>query len=510
MLAFVPCSLMLSVTTYITSEIAPIPLLWVIPLGIYLLTFILVFARRRLLPHRWLVRAMPFVVLPLIMFLVETMKGGSFKTLWPVALHFAALFVVGMVCHGELANDRPSVWHLTEFYLWISAGGVLGGMFNALLAPVIFPTVIEYPVTLVLACLLMPRRSSGTSGTRQRLLDVALPVALGLLTAGLVAFTERTRFDSQASARALEYGLPALLCLGFSRRPLRFALGFTAILVATTLTVRAAIHTLVVARSFFGIHRVEEFPGAEYIHILRHGKTQHGMQSLDPRQRRTPLMYFAKAGPLGQAMAVIPPELRQRAAVIGLGAGTVACYAEAGQDWTFYEIDPEVERIARDPKCFTYLEDCPATVQVVLGDARLSLRKVPDGRFGLMILDAYNSDTIPLHLLTREALALYLRKLTPTGVLVCHISNGHLDLEPVFARLAQDAGLYALCQDDWVSYEEYLRTGRMTSRWMVMTRDPPRLSALAADHRWHQPRTQIGLRTWTDDYESVFSVFMWE
>src|SRR5579859_4289428 len=206
LLAFVPCSLMLSVTTYITSEVVQIPLLWVVPLGIYLLSFILVFARRQLIPHRWMGYAMPAAIVILVTMLARmTLKALSFEVLtWPIAVHFVGLFIVAMFCHGELAKDRPSVTHLTEFFLLISAGGVLGGMFNALLAPVIFPTVIEYPITLLLACALMPRRSTTTSGTRSRILDVAFPVLLGLFTAGLILTVERSMMNPSRLSLALE------------------------------------------------------------------------------------------------------------------------------------------------------------------------------------------------------------------------------------------------------------------------------------------------------------------
>jgi hypothetical protein len=234
----------------------------------------------------------------------------------------------------------------------------------------------------------------------------------------------------------------------------------------------------------------------------------HGMQSFNPKERRIPLLFFTRRGPIGQTIAALPEELKQRVGVIGLGAGTLACYAEAGQHWTFYEIDPEVERIAANPQYFTYLQDCPADVKVVLGDARLSLLAEPDHQFGLMILDAYNSDTIPLHLVTREALALYLQKLTPNGVLALHITNRHVDLEPVFANLARDAGLLSLCRIDPATLEEF-QGGKATSWWIVMTRNAQWLNLLAQDQRWRPVQTQQGVGLWTDDYTSVFSVFHW-
>ncbi len=511
LLAFVPCSLMLSVTTFITSEVAPIPLLWVIPLGIYLLTFILVFAKRQLIPHRWMMWALPLTVVVLVTMLARTtLKALSFEELpWPIAVHFAGLFIVAMVCHGELAKDRPSVTHLTEFFLLISAGGVLGGMFNALLAPVIFPTIIEYPVTLLLACALMARPAPGKSNERMRRLDVALPMALGLVTVGLILAIEHAQINPPTLALAMECVPPAVICLAFFRRPLRFGLGALAILLATTLSLHPEIHNLLVSRTFFGIYRVAVAANAKDIHYFTHGTTMHGIQSLDPRMRRQPLSYYSKSGPLGQAMAMLPDELKRQVAAVGLGAGSVACYFNAGQACTFYEIDPEVEHIARDPKYFTYLQDCPADVKVVLGDARLSLQSAPDNRFGLMILDAYSSDTVPLHLITREALALYLQKSMPTGVLAFHITNRHLDLEPVLAILAKDAGVYSLCRTDFVTAEENARTGAGTAWWLVMTRNTQYLNRLARDNRWQPPQPKQGIGLWTDDFTSVFSIYHW-
>jgi hypothetical protein len=510
LLAFVPSSLMLSVTTYITSEIAPIPLLWVVPLGIYLLTFILVFARRRLLPHRWMARAMPFAVLLLVLLLVPSFTARSFLRLdLPITLHLAGLFVIAMVCHGELANDRPTPSRLTEFYLWVSVGGVLGGMFNALLAPIVFPTVIEYPLTLLVACLLAPAGRWQRPAARDLIADITFPVALGLFTVGLIRFGRESLGVEGPALTFVSYGLPGIVCLGFSRRPLRFALGALAILAAAALTVRPDLHPVRLARSFYGIHRVDLFGSRNQFHALTHGSTLHGLQRLDTAGRFTPLLYYAKTGPLGQTMAALPNELKRQVAVVGLGAGTVACYGAAGEQCTFFEIDPEVERIARDPRCFTYLQDCRAAVNVVLGDARLSLESAADGQFGIMILDAFSSDTIPLHLVTREALDLYLRKLAPTGVLAFHITNRHLDLEPVFGKLAQNAGVFALCQYDPGRPGDFERDGTMESCWVVMTRDPAQLRPLTTDRRWHPPRVENGVGLWTDDYTSLFSVFSW-
>jgi hypothetical protein len=505
LLAFVPCSLMLSVTTYITSEVAPIPLLWVIPLGIYLLAFILVFARRRL-PHQWMVRALPFAVAAVVVTLIA-------RALQPIelliGLHLACLFIVSMVCLGELANDRPSAQRLTEFYLWLSAGGLLGGIFNALLAPVLFSTVVEYPLTLVLACLLTPRLAEAGPSGRERLLDFAFPLLVGLFSASLCRLLRGVTIGSMELTMTLMYGVPAILCLVFLRRPLRFGLSVGAVLLACWFVPGYQDPTLHVERSFFGIHRVSLDPSGQF-HWLSHGNTIHGVQRLGPSRHGEPLAYFTKTGPFGQAFAALGDAVKRRVGVIGLGTGTLAAYGARGERWTFYEIDPAVERIARDPRYFTFLGGSPADVEVVLGDARQSLQKAGDGGFGILVLDAYTSDTIPLHLITRESLALYLRKLAPNGALIFHISNRHLRLERVLGALAQDAGLVCLVQSDpTTGPTEFLTTGRIGSKWVVMARDPATLGDLMHNARWLQPPPRLRTRLWTDDYASVFSVFIW-
>ena len=505
-LAFVPCSLMLSVTTYITSEVAPIPLLWVIPLGIYLLAFVLVFARRRLLPRRWIARGLPVAVAAVVATLIARVVHPIG---WLIALHLTCLFIVSMACLGELADDRPSTTYLTEFYLWLSAGGVLGGIFNAIVAPMIFSTVVEYPLTLVLACLLMPNWTSAPVVRRQRVLDFALPLLIGLVAANLLHLLRGGTSWSVAVMMVVTYGVPTALCLLLVRRSLRFALALAAVLIACAVVPGYADRTLLVERNFFGIHRISLDPRGQY-HWLTHGNTIHGIQHIDPRQRDEPLSYFTKGGPFGQAFATLDDSLKQRVGVIGLGAGSLAAYAQRGEQWTFYEIDPEVKEIAQDPRYFTFLHDSPADLKVVMGDARLSLQRAPDGQYGVLVLDAYTSDTIPLHLITGEAVALYLRKLSPDGVLIFHISNRHLRLERVLGALAQNADLSCLIQNESGGGEdELLTTGRIPSKWMVMARRPETLARLGHDSRWQRPPPHLRARLWTDDYASVFSVFIW-
>ena len=478
LLAFVPSSLMLSVTTYLSTNIAPIPLLWVIPLAIYLLTFILVFMRRPLLPHTLMLRALPIVILPLIITLVAQ---ATQPIVLMIVLHLLVFFVVAMVCHGAIARDRPAPAHLTEFYLWMSAGGVLGGLFNALLAPLLFTTVVEYPLVLVLACLLLETKSqqaasdqhveSRTGGwpwslaARPFWLDLGLPVAVGALVVGAVLGARMAGINSSPAGFGLMFGVPSLICFSFSRRPMRFGLTIGAILLASMLYTSDQGQVLHAERSFFGIHRVLVDASARF-HTLAHGSTRHGMQSLDPAQRDQPLTYYSRSGPIGQVLADISERRAgARVAVIGLGAGSLACYKQPDQQWTFYEIDPSVVGIAHDPRYFTYMQDCAPDADILLGDARLSLVSAPDHAYDLIVLDAYSSDSIPVHLITREALALYQRKLAPGGVLAFHISNLYLDLKLALGNLSADAGLAGLWRDDLVLTHEEQASGKI---WLAM------------------------------------------
>ncbi len=522
-LAFIPSSFMLSVTTYLSTDIAAIPLLWVIPLALYLLTFILSFAKKSWPPQRWLVRALPFALL--LLTLVLAMKHTELSPPL-VIIHLLTFFMTAMVCHGEIARDRPSPRHLTEFYLWLSVGGVLGGLFNGLLAPMIFKSVAEYPLTLVLAALLLPRPASEKAKKslpkRQlnrlqkiqqflqqapRVINVLLPLALLLLTGALIRFIEpRTRLPNLAEL-GLMFGLPALICLMFLRRPVRFGLGLGAILLASTLYVGGKGLTLYTERSFFGVNRVIEDPERTY-HALFHGTTLHGLQKGDPNLRQQLLTYYSTTGPLGDIFNTLQTQLaHHEIAVVGLGAGTMACYRQPGQTWTFYEIDPSVERIARDPHYFTFLQDCAPDAKIILGDARLSLTSASPHQYQMIVLDAYSSDAIPVHLLTHEALQLYLDKLAPSGVLVFHLTNTYLELEPVVGRLAQASGLVSLVANDLEVSQAELQEGKFESRWAILARTTNDLGALANSPNWFPPLVPSRMPLWTDDFSSVLSVF---
>jgi hypothetical protein len=305
----------------------------------------------------------------------------------------------------------------------------------------------------------------------------------------------------------LASGLAVLVAATARARPLRFALGVAAVLLAGGLSDGVDGRVLHRERTFFGVLRVTEVADrGGRLHRLFHGSTLHGQQRLAPGWRREPLTYYHRSGPIGQVFEVVHarPGARARVAVVGLGAGSLAAYAAPGERWTFYEIDPAVVRIARDPRAFTFLRDSLAgTIDVVVGDARLRLREAVDGASDLIVLDAFSSDAIPTHLLTREALRLYRAKLAGGGLIALHLSNRTIDLDPVVGRLARDAGLLARVRHDRTLTPEQRRAGKSTSIWAVLAAAPSDLGALASDPRWRPARLRPGNRAWTDDYSNV-------
>jgi hypothetical protein len=501
-LAFVPSSLLLGVTTFLTTDLAPVPLLWILPLFLYLMSFVLVFARRPVVPHALMVSVLPMGVLVLVPLLI----AGLVQSIW-IPVHLLTFFVASMVGHGELARLRPAASELTVYYLAIAAGGVLGGIFNALVAPVVFDRVVEYPLGVFLACLCLPGIGPDATG-RGLPREALVPLILGVLVAGLVRDVGGVAESALGPvAVMLASGLAVLVAVTARRRPLRFALGVGALLLAGGLSDGVDGRVLHRERTFFGVLRVTEVVDDEgCLHRLFHGNTLHGQQRLAPRWRCEPLAYYHRSGPAGQVFEALHarPGLRLRAAVVGLGAGSLAAYARPGESWTFYEIDPAVVRIARDPSWFTFLRDSrAATLDVVAGDARLQLHAAAEQAADLIVLDAFSSDAVPMHLLTREALQLYRANLAGGGLIALHLSNRMIDLEPVVGQLARDAGLVARVRRDRVLSAEERRAGKSPSIWAVLAGQPGDLGALAADPRWEAPRLVPGDRVWTDDYSSI-------
>jgi spermidine synthase len=711
-LAFVPSSLMLGATTYITTDIAAIPLLWVAPLALYLLSFILVFSKpgfqwgilaallagmalilasmvgngtfeannavlaQRLawglvalaagsaggawwswkkhdanLQHRVMVLILPLLVLMQLFFMLSEIKTKSHWIAWSLTLHLTTLFVVSMVCHGELARDRPAAKHLTGYFLWMSVGGVLGGLFNSLIAPVIFNGIVEYELAMVLACFLAPplgetkesvwgRRAdvilaglfvmvavvlvalrlrdhdlsfealkdspwpwelaallagvviASTVALRARerkfdhWMDLALPLCLGLLVVGLswglfsdAVWGRLSKIADTLNRRTLElrriltYGVPLVMCYTFVERPLRFALGIGAVLLAGSFLGILDDRVLHQERSFFGVLKVENEadrlgPEVYVFRRLIHGTTLHGMQCLNEGREDDPLTYYHITGPIGQVMQVYNKDKRRNLAVIGLGTGTMAAYARPGQHLTFYDIDPVVRRLSFDEgdPYFTFVDDARkrgARLELVMGDARLTMERkqlADSEKYSVIVVDAFSSDAIPIHLITQEALNVYLDKLAEDGLLCFHISNRYLDLRPVLYKLADahEPPLAAVFQSD---NREENYPGKSSSTWVVLARKseyldglrnlneyedarkaalrellplmlwpdhgcglaaqsyllyglltqevfkhPSRWEELQPDESWPDLR-KVGV--WTDDYSNLLSVFSW-
>jgi len=513
-LSAVPASLVLGVTAHVSTDLAAVPLLWVVPMALYLLTFALAFAPGDRLPWRGAARWLPLAV---VTWMIPWAMEATHPAWLVVGLQLVLLTMAATVCHGRLASLRPPPGRLTEYFLFVGAGGALGGAFNALVAPLVFSSLSELPLAVALACLLVPpRRAEGAAGGRRRggwprdLAFGLLPGAAAALLALLPGLPDEGR-----ARRAATIGAPALLCYLLSPHPLRFGLGVSGVLLASLGD--ESLHGRILARrrSFFGIHRViRSGPQAAPVNTLRHGTTEHGRQRVEtasgaPTAHATPLAYYHRDGPLGDVFA--RPGGFGEVAVVGLGAGALAAYARPGDRMLFLEIDAEVVDLALDPRFFGYVPAARkrgADVPVVQGDARRSLEE-RDERFDLLVLDAFGSDAVPVHLLTREALALYRSRLRPGGVLALHVSSRTLDLVPVVAALADALGLAGRVRDDrGVAPGEAERSGRWPSIWVALASSPEELAWLRRAG-WRRLAPGDGTPVWSDDHTPILRALRW-
>jgi spermidine synthase len=491
-LSFVPSSLLLGVTMHISTDIAAVPLLWIVPLAIYLLTFVLAFSSRDVIPQRWVVVACPVFVFVSLIPVLRTQYSW-----WFLPPHLIAFFCCALGCHRQLSAKRPPVRHLTEFYLWISLGGVLGGVFNTLVAPHIFATVLEYPLMLTAALFLIRGESRRPSISRGLIAGaVALVIACVLALAVL-------RPDGQ-------FGLVLLAAGSGVSFALLLIIGLPAFRVAAVVVLLLLAgewfgggRALFTGRSFFGVIRVIEADDHTY-RFLQHGSTVHGRQQPPAASNCEPTTYYSRRGPLGELIASTAPAART-VAVVGLGAGSIACYAESGQHWTFYEIDALVDRVARDPRYFTFMRNSHGQVDVTIADGRIALEQA-SGAFDLIILDAFSSDAIPVHLLTDEAVQLYFSRLQPNGVVAVHISNRYLQLEPVLAGIAARRGFVAIAKLDSGVTAEDRRQGRVASHWVALARTAAPLEGVRHIAGWRPARVDSRLPLWTDDYSNIVRV----
>ena len=421
-LAAVPSGLLIAVTAHISTDVAAAPLLWVLPLSLYLLTWVLVFQSRPLLPHRWMLMLQPLAIAGIVMLLAV---GGEQNLLLTLGGHQLCFFVIAMACHGELARTRPPARYLTGFYVALSFGGMLGGLFAGLISPYAFSWVAEYPILLALAALCRPPADERWASLTRWYWALLAALAIGLLaptyrdSGKMFAWLEEHRVWVAGSIGVL--AALAALALNASRWKVFATVVLALVLIRFYPADDGRVET---ARSFFGVHKILVTPHGQY-HVLMHGTTIHGAQKFlnddgSPVEGRPePITYYHRDGGIGQAIAAVrerkgaPP---LRVAVIGVGAGTLTCASEPGESWKFFDIDQTMVDTARDPKYFTYIRECEPDVKPVIGDARLTFAKEPDGVYDLIIVDAYSSDAIPIHLATEEAMQIYKSKLAPQGV----------------------------------------------------------------------------------------------
>jgi hypothetical protein len=552
-LSFLPSSLLLGATTYITTDIAAIPLLWAVPLSLYLLTFILAFARKAVLPHQLLLFILPFFVAPTI---VLSISKPVLPTWLLLSVHLISFFIAAFTLHGELAKSRPHPDYLTGFYFWISVGGVLGGWFNSIAAPLLFSTVLEYPLVLGLSLLLLhPTANSLDQQSSLQEFDKIDRLYENLKQAKkntpeiniseTIATTLLPQYASPKMPSSWGISLPYLIILGtvlgwltlgfqfqvsnskflgfflacvlfialayaFKLPPWRCLVGAILVILLNQFYIPMG-NLLYADRSFFGVNQVLS---RDNFHWFVHGTTLHGKQSLNPELSNEPLTYFTRTGPVGQffqaANARTGSKKIERVGVMGLGIGTMAAYIQPGQIWTFYEIDPMVEAIASNPEYFTFIqtaqEQAKSTVSVVVGDGRQSIAQKPDRYYDLIVMDAFSSDAIPVHLVTKEAVNLYLQKLSPHGLLALNITNRYIDLKPVINALAKNHNLLTLhWWEKRVSAEERA-LGKTPSHWVVLARDRADFGTLLDRSYWQPIADNRSVPVWTDNFSNIFSV----
>lgn len=504
-LAFIPSALLVGVTAHISTDVAAVPFLWVLPLCLFLLTFVITFQRRPVLNYERL--------LPMHLYLASAtiILLNVVTSPWPIVivlpLHLTTFFIAAMVCHGELVRNRPRSSELTTFYLWMSFGGVLGGVFAGLLAPVMFRTVVEYPLVLFASLAVHPtiwRTSPSEWGRAAGMAAVIVGVAVLLLLFG-VELRETSERLVLVAICVITWGVAMLQ----RRSPARVV----AVLGAVVVVLRLLTPTnaeLRRERSFFGVLQTQLTPDGKF-RFLIHGVTLHGaMRILNSdgtpvTGRPEPLTYYWSGSPLVETIDVAR-SLRggqlDRFAVVGLGTGSLACQQRPGEALTFYEIDPLVVQIASDPSRFRFLSECAPGAPIVLGDARLTIANQKDGGYQSIIIDAFSSDAIPVHLLTREAVQTYFRKLDETGFAVFHVSNRHMELARVLAAVARDEGLVAYLREQNVSAEQRVDF-ISSSKVMVLARRDADLGTIATGGVWKRVDPLPGQRAWTDDYSNL-------
>jgi hypothetical protein len=488
----VPASLLYGVTTYITTDIAPIPLLWVLPLALYLITFIIVFSSREWSILRLQVCHAPLVALSLLM-----MKTNGIGVL---IIHVVTFFIIALSVHWELSKRKPAVKHLTEFFLWMSLGGVLGGAFNTLVAPWVFNDIYEYPIMLLLSCLLLPMSESFRTQVRTYPKTIIGCIMLGAVAVGL-AITDTVWMDISLETAGtvlmalfgVSLAATIFLSLYFQKRQLVFVVITAAITFTFSVLVGAFDHVKVVSkeRSIFAAYKVQ-YNAHDKVYELAHGTTVHGIQLDDPERKLEVKGYYTGILPY------LKTKSPKNVGVVGLGIGVLACTGESQDQYDLYEIDPLIHRIAADTRFFSYLRDCAPEQEVIIGDARLQLEKKPEGYYDVLLMDAFNSNAIPMHLVTEEAIGMYFEKLKSDGLLLLNISNRYVDLRATLSSIGHQFDGMRVFSRSYKAKKQF----EYSSDWMAMTYDANEADMLLNDE-WEEMEFSQPDFVWSDNYSNI-------
>lgn len=515
-LAFIPSSLMLGVTTFITTDIAAVPLFWVLPLALYVGTFIIAFARKPVIDEQLATSIFTLLIIGLIVLRVS-FNGLSLSPGGLIALHLVTFFFAALVCHTALVKAKPDASHLTSFYLYMSFGGALGGFFNAIIAPQFFIIPIEYSLVLILAVFVrtLHERPRITNATLSQLIMILKTKGLKILV-------------STPSLCVIFMLIGLLIYFGIPQKQLYY--GAIGMIAASLFVMRGhrllftALVSIILCilplgfnwghgsfekilhqdRSFFGVIKVIDT--AENERILLHGTTNHGAQALDEKYRLKKLSYYSESSPISDVFALYDEKRgKQSIAVLGLGVGVTACYAKPQRHFDFFEIDPQIVSIAENKDYFTFLSDCGSPYDVILGDGRLKIAEKPDNTYDIVLADAFSSDNVPVHLLTEEAILIYMSKLKKDGTLIMNISNRYLDLEPVLAKTAEKLGLIFLAHTNNSGEIEGTDLKYYASHWAIFTNSKSVEKTLIAEG-WEPGLLREGIEGWSDQYSNIFSV----
>jgi spermidine synthase len=508
--AFVPSSLLLGITNYLSTDVAAIPLLWVIPLILYLLSFIVAFSKLgKIFGEKQNFLLGRFVAFGTCVAILGIILESNQPAILFFPVHLTLFFLICLLSHLRLAQSRPNTNSLTEFYFWISFGGAIGGIFNTLVAPLAFSIIAEYPIMLLLGSTFRKGELIGEEKKTTISFDLLFFVILAATIFFLSSLVKLSGLEPGRLVNLFVLGAPMILAYRFVKQPRRFALGVLAVYLGSVFFFSGRGHHLIYReRTFFGTNKIEQDAKKKFM-LFFHGSTLHGQQALDPQKRKEPLAYFSKESPIAEVFSISRSNIQNfhRVGIVGLGAGTLATYSIKGESWIYYEIDPSVVKIARDSGYFTFLRDSAAfdTSEFVIGDARLMLKNSLSEKFDLLVLDAFSSDSIPVHLITTEALQLYWEKLQPNGVLVFNVSSRYFQFGPLLAALAEETSAKAFIREHDLTEEVVERDGTAPSSWVVMIKKENPLPAFELNKKWI-PLKPRGIQPWSDDYSNLLSI----